>query len=80
MSVHQTQQQPVTFTRALEMSKSIGQSLNDPTGDVPVSQGQQRSASGADIKLQNVGKHNPGESGGEKRDSVYDINNYEISV
>ena len=94
MSVHQHQQaaqqaqQPVTFTRAMEMSKSIGQSLNEPTGEAAAAGARMHvSSSGADIKMQNVKQNSGtasgsagGESSGEKRDSVYDVNSYEISV
>ena len=68
---HQQQNQgPVSFTRALEMTENFakeGKTIQ----------------SGAGAQSQNSGKSNSAESGSQdnqKRDSVYDVNNYEISV
>ena len=82
MSVHQQQQhQPVSFTRALEMSKSIGQSLNEPS---EMQHRMQAASSGPDIKMQPVKGQQQQQQAvsqdGTRRDSVYDMNNYEISV
>ena len=83
MSVHQQtaggqQQQPggggpVSFTRAMEMSKSIGQSLNQ----------HQQAGDGTEMQSVQAGGASGGGGGGGQpgdRDSVYDMNSYEISV
>ena len=72
---HQAQNQgPVSFTRALEMTENFAKEGN-------------LVQSGVGSHSQNTGKNNSsgatGESGSQdnqKRDSVYDVNNYEISV
>lgn len=82
MSVHQQtaggqQQQPgggpVSFTRAMEMSKSIGQSLNQ----------HQQAGDGTEMQSVQAGGASGGGGGSGQpgdRDSVYDMNSYEISV
>lgn len=72
---HQQQNQgPVSFTRALEMTENFAKE-------------GQLIQSGAGSQSQNTGKSNAsgpiaesGSQDNQKRDSVYDVNNYEISV
>jgi len=77
MSVHQ---QPPTFTRALEMSKSMGQSLNHSGHSAESHQ----PPAGTEMHQVGGGSGQPVQQGqgedGSRRDSVYDMNSYEISV
>ena len=64
---HQAQNQgPVSFTRALELTENI-----------QTSGGSQSQNSG---KNNSQGTTEGGSQDNQKRDSVYDVNNYEISV
>ena len=74
-STHQqhNQQGPVSFTRALEMTENIakdGQQIQTHPG----SQNQSTIQVQAGGSVDNTAQDN------QKRDSVYDVNNYEISV
>ena len=68
------QQGPVSFTRALEMTENIakeGQLVHSSSGSqVPNTGKAQAQSSSTDNSTQD----------NQKRDSVYDVNNYEISV
>jgi hypothetical protein len=69
-----SQQGPVSFTRALEMTENIakeGQLVQSTAGSQAPNNGKaQATSSSADNTAQD----------NQKRDSVYDVNNYEISV
>ena len=74
-STHQqhNQQGPVSFTRALEMTENIakdGQQIQTHPGSQNQNTTQVQGGGGVDNTAQD----------NQKRDSVYDVNNYEISV
>ena len=63
------QQQPMSFTRALEITENIDQGGGQPRG-FPRQQQQQQQPQSDQQKNDD----------GSRRDSVYDMNSYEISV
>jgi len=69
-----SQQGPVSFTRALEMTENIakeGQLVQSTAGSQVQNTVKAQATSGS---ADNTAQDN------QKRDSVYDVNNYEISV
>ena len=69
-----SQQGPVSFTRALEMTENIakeGQLVQSTAGSQVPNTGKAQATSGSS---ETTTQDN------QKRDSVYDVNNYEISV
>ena len=65
------QQQPMSFTRALEITENIDQGGGQPRGFPRQQQQQQQQQPQSDQQKNDDGS---------RRDSVYDMNSYEISV
>jgi len=72
------QQQPMSFTRALEMTENLDQrgrpQSQQPSVGIPVNQGPPLQPSSQPLDPQSASNED------NRRDSVYDMNSYEISV